>query len=75
MYVNGSRTFSANQLNTNYDIIIMTVLSPDSQGKQVDVEMEANLCYGPVAGPQVPAIEDRRPMAGEDTSQYETISH
>ena len=59
----------------NYVVVVTWLLSPDSQGKQVDVAMEANLCYGPMAGPQAPATEDRRPVAGEDTSQYETISH
>ena len=40
------------------------------------MEAVANLCYAsPVAGPQAPTSEDRRPVAGKDTSQYETIPY
>ena len=55
--------------------VVSWLLFPDSQGKQVDVAMEANL-YGPVP---VPASEDRHPLAPpeakQDTAHYEIISH
>ena len=45
----------------------------------MEVAMEANLCYGPLSAPQVPASEDRRPPATQEAEQnmahYETISH